>query len=266
MKQLTKHAIATLFATAFVALAATSTRAVDHNNIDANRPLSFDDAESIGYREQAIELGGVVTLPQGRSVGGEFEIEYLYGFAPNTHLNIGIHPSIGGRTDSEDTDFDIGDVSVGVFHNFNREYNNTPAFAVRADTYFPTGRDSRGVDFRLRGIASKTVGQYDRLHFNVDLNLNTVPDSDERSVIPGVILGYSRPLGYPRRFDRTILAEVGVRAGEETEDGAIVSAGVGLRQQVGYQSVFDIGLQGDIASGDSEHSQVRLVAGYSTAF
>ncbi|WP_392436210.1 hypothetical protein ACF3DV_33350 (plasmid) [Chlorogloeopsis fritschii PCC 9212] len=45
-----------------------------------------------------------------------------------------------------------------------------------------------------------------------------------------------------------------------------MSAGVGLRQQVGYQSVLDIGLQGDIASDDSEHSQVRLVAGYSTAF
>ncbi len=27
--------------------------AADHNNLDANRPLNFDDAESIGFREQA---------------------------------------------------------------------------------------------------------------------------------------------------------------------------------------------------------------------
>jgi hypothetical protein len=122
----------------------------------------------------------------------------LYGFAPNTHLNIGTDPSIGGRSDKDDTRFNPGNVSVGVFHNFNREYNNTPAFAVRADAYLPIGRDSRGVEFRVRGIASK-----------------------------------------------------------------IVSAGVGLRQQVGYQSVVDIGLKGNLATGNGERSEVRLVTGYS---
>lgn len=266
MKQLTKHALATLSAGAFVVFAASSAHAVDHNNIDANRPLSFDDAESIGLGEQALEVGAALTLPRGGDVGGEFEVEYLYGFAPNTHLNVGIDPSVGGRADTDDTDFDAGDVSVGVFHNFNREYGNTPAFSVRADTYFPTGRDSQGVDFRLRGIASKTVGQYDRLHVNVDLNVNTETESDERSVVPGVILGYSRPLGYPRRFDRTILAEVGVRGGEDKGTDPIVSAGIGLRQQVGYQNVLDIGLQSDIAGGDGERDDVRFIVGYSTAF
>ena len=98
-----------------------------------------------------------------------------------------------------------------MFHNFNREYNNTPAFAVRADAAFPTGRESRGVDFRLRGIASKTVGEYDRLHVNLDLNVNSKAEEGDRAVVPGLILGYSRPLGYPTRFDRTILAELGVR-------------------------------------------------------
>jgi hypothetical protein len=266
MKQLTKHAIAALSAGAFVIFAASSAQAVDHNNIDANRPLSFDDAESIGLGEQSLEVGVALTLPRGRDVGGEFEVEYLYGFAPNTHLNVGIDPSVGDRADTEDTDFDPGDVSVGVFHNFNREYGNTPAFSIRADTYFPTGRDSRGVGFRLRGIASKTVGQYDRLHVNIDLNVNTETESGDRSVVPGLILGYSRPLGYPRRFDRTVLAEVGVRGGEEKGMDPIVSAGIGLRQQVGYQNVLDIGLQSDIAGGDGERDDLRFVVGYSTAF
>src|SRR4028118_500593 len=159
-------AIAVLGTTAFVALVASSARAVDHNNIDANRPLSFDDAESIGLGEQSLEVGAALIKPHGRSVGGEFEVEYLYGFAPNTHLNIGLDPSVGGRTGTDDTRFDSGDVSVGLFHNFNREYDNTPAFSV-----------------------------------------------------------------------------LGVRASEENEGGAIVSAGTGLRQQVSYQSVLDIGLQ-----------------------
>jgi len=45
-----------------------------------------------------------------------------------------------------------------------------------------------------------------------------------------------------------------------------VSAGIGLRQQVGYQNVLDIGLQSDIAGGDGERDDLRFVVGYSTAF
>ncbi|WP_036480947.1 transporter [Myxosarcina sp. GI1] len=238
--------------------------AVDHNNLDANRPLDFDDADSIGFREQALDLGAALTIPEGESVGGEFEIEYLYGFAPNTHLNIGIDPSI--EEDSDETEFSIGDLSVGVLHNFNREYNNTPAFALRGDAAFPTGNDSEGVDFRLRGIASKTVGQYNRLHLNLDANLATATEDGDRSFVPGVILGYSRPIGYSTNFTRTFLAQAGVRGSEAEDDGAVVTLGVGLRQQIGYQSVLDFGILGDIAGEEGETNELRLVAGYSFAF
>lgn len=265
MKRVTSLAIAAL-SVIFSGAMGTAAYAVDHNNVDANRPLSFDDAESIGLGEQSIEVGASLVKPGDGDIGGEFEIEYLYGFAPNTHLVIGIDPRVGDRAGSEKTDFDPGDVSVGVFHNFNREYNNTPAFAVRADAHFPTGDNSEGVDFRLRGIASKTVGEYDRLHLNVDLNIKTQTDDDEQSVVPGVILGYSRPLGYPHRFDRTVLAEVGVRGSEAEDGGAIVSAGIGLRQQIGYQSVLDIGVQSDFSGPEDERNDVRLVVGYSQAF
>ena len=238
--------------------------AADHNNLDANRPLNFDDADSIGFREQALDLGAALTIPEGESVGGEFEIEYLYGFAPNTHLNIGIDPSI--EEDNDETEFSIGDLSLGVLHNFNREYNNTPAFALRGDVGFPTGNDSEGVDFRLRGIASKTVGQYNRFHLNLDANFDTSTEEEERSFVPGVILGYSRPIGYPTNFTRTFLAEVGVRSSEVEDDGVVTSLGVGLRQQIGYQSVLDLGIQGDIAGDSGETNELRLVAGYSFAF
>lgn len=240
--------------------------AVDHNNLDAGRPLSFDDAESLAYREQSIELGAGLNLPSNRRVGGSFDIEYLYGFALNSHLVIGLDPRVGGKADTDDTGFDVGNVSVGVFHNFNREYDNVPAFAIRGDVGFPTGRDSRGVDVRLRGIASKTVGQYNRLHLNLDLNLKTDTDGEERSLIPGLILGYSRPIGYPKRFDRTFLAEMGVRASQDRSGGAILLTGVGLRQQVGIRSVIDLGLEGDLATGAGERSELRFKVGYSLGF
>ena len=256
-----------LFSTfASTVLAVNPAMAVDHNNLDAGRPLSFDDAESIAYREQAIEFGAGLNLPSNRSVGGSFDIEYLYGFALNSHLVIGIDPSVGGKADTDETDFDVGNLSVGVFHNFHREYDNVPAFALRGDVGFPTGRDSRGVDLRVRGIASKTVGQYNRLHLNLDLNVKTDVDAEERSVIPGLILGYSRPLGYPKRFDRTFLAQMGVRASQDTKGGAILLTGVGLRQQVSLRSVVDIGLEGDIATGAGERSELRLKVGYSFGF
>lgn len=264
MPRLQFYSLVLLGAIACIFSLADRSVAVDHNNIDANRPLNFDDADSIGFREQALDLGAALTIPEGESVGGEFEIEYLYGFARNTHLNIGIDPSI--ESEDDETEFSIGDLSVGVLHNFNREYNNTPAFALRGDVGFPTGNDSEGVDFRLRGIASKTVGQYNRFHLNLDANFTTNTDNDERDFIPGIILGYSRPIGYPTNFTRTLLAEVGVRSSEVEDDGAVVSLGVGLRQQIGYQSVLDLGIQGDIAGEEGESNELRLVAGYSFAF
>ncbi|MEG3437285.1 hypothetical protein V0288_09155 [Pannus brasiliensis CCIBt3594] len=238
----------------------------DHNNLDSDRPLSFEDAESIGFGEQSLEFGASAVFLENRSVGGEFSFEYLNGVILNGHMIIGIEPSVGGRVDSEDTDFDIGNLSIGFFYNFNREYDEVPAFALRADAGLTTGNDASGVDFRLRGIASKTVGQYDRLHLNLDLEVKTDPDSEDRSVIPGLILGYSTPLGYPKRFDRTFLAELGVLASENVNGGVVIRTGVGLRQQVGLQNVLDIGIEGDIATGSEGNSQLKLTIGYSFGF
>ncbi|NJL83716.1 MAG: transporter [Chloroflexaceae bacterium] len=239
---------------------------VDHNNLDAGRPLSFDDAESIGRGEQSLELGAALVVPSDEAVGGEFDVEYLYGFALNTHVILGIDPQVGGRADPGDTNFDPGDLSLGVLHNFNREFDAVPAFALRLDAAFPTGRDSDGVNFRLRGIASKTLGQSNRLHLNLDLELSTASDEGDRSVIPGAILGYSRPLGIPRRFDRTFLAEIGLRAGEEADGAAVFSLGVGLRQQIGKRSIFDLGVQSNLTGSNEERNDFRLVTGYSLSF
>jgi hypothetical protein len=81
-----------------------------------------------------------------------------------------------------------------------------------------------------------------------------------------MILGYSRPIGYPKRFDQTFLAEIGVRASQDSSGGAILLTGVGLRQQVGLRSVFDVGLEGDVATGARERSELRFKVGYSLGF
>jgi hypothetical protein len=254
--------------TALTALAAAlPALAVDHNNIDEGRPLGFDDAEAIAYRERSVEGGLVLRSPQGHGLGLQGHPEFLYGFALDSHASIGVSPAIGGRSDSERTSFDVGDVTLSAFHNFNREVNGTPAFSVRGDLFLPSGRDSRGVGFRVRGILSRKAGQYGRLHLNLDLDGAPSADRGERRYQPGLILGYSRPLGYPRQFHRTGVAEVGVRSGARSGTGAVIHAGLGLRQQVTVRSVFDVGVEADVAGFDgAPRDRARLIAGYSVGY
>lgn len=254
---------------AFALIATSSTRfaapahAVDHDNVDANRPLDFDDAETIAFHEKSLEFGANVIKPKGGKVGIAGEVEYLYGFQKNWQLNVGVDPSYLSQNGVKRSSF--GDVSIGVQHNFNRETESSPAFGFRADAILPTGRDSRGVDYRLRAIASRKFGAYGRLHFNVDLDVNSNARPDESSTRWGAILGYSQPLGYPTRFDRTLVAQIGVRANELRGESAITTLGVGVRQQITPRSVFDVGLKSDV-SGGANRSSLQLVAGYSTAF
>ena len=246
------------------ALTTGTAHAVDHNNLDAGRPLDFDDAYSIAYREQAVEFGVNLSKPKtGKTeVGGK--VEYLYGFAKNSHLSIDMHPHWASE-DNGKRRFDRGDVGIGVFHNFNREHGNTPALALRADAYLPTGRDSEGVDYRLRAIATKQVRQYGRLHVNLDLNVDSRAPRGQRSVLPGVILGYSQPIGYPTRFDRTLLAQVGYRVNPLRGEDGITTVGLGLRQQIGVTGVLDVGVLSDLTGGSSREKW-KLTVGYSRQF
>jgi hypothetical protein len=249
---------------ALMLLCAAPAYAVDHNNVDAHRPLSFDDAESIAFREQSLEVGLEARWPRGRPLGLGLSAEYLYGFALNTHLSVGFEPAVGGRAGDRETRADLGDVSLGLFHNFNREYGSTPALSVRGDVLLPTGRNSQGAAVRVRGIASKQAGRHGRVHLNLDL---TAHPEGERELQPGIVLGYTHPLGYPRRFDTTALAELSVRSGEQRGKGPIVGIGLGIRRQVGVRSVVDLGIQAELAGVDGAvRDRLRLIAGYSYGF
>ncbi len=238
--------------------------AVDHNNIDAHRPLRFDDAETIAFGELALESGFNFGWPRRRPLGLGLDAEAIYGFARNSHVSFGFDPSIGGRAGSSDTGFSFGDVSLGLQHNFNRELLKKPAFSLRTDAYFPTGRNSQGTAFRVRGIMSKTVHQYNRLNLNLDLNAHPGAPRGERPFNPGVILGYSGPIGYPRRFDTTGLAQLAVQAGPDRGSGPVVTLGVGLRKQITVRSVLDIGIEADVAGfRGAPRDNVRFIIGYS---
>lgn len=241
--------------------------AVDHNNIDAGRPLSFDDAEAVAYHEIAVESGISGIFPNGDRAGLGLATEFLYGFALNTHAGIDVDAATGGRAGASKRNFEVEDVGVNILHNFNREYGNVPAFSLRTDATLPTEDGSKGVKVRLRGILSKSLIQYDRVHLNLDGILVSDPSSGERKFRPGAVAGYSMPLGYPKKFTLTGLGEVSIRTPAQEGTGPLIAFGFGLRQQVTVRSVIDIGVQSDfVGGGGAPRENLKLTAGYSIGF
>lgn len=235
----------------------------DHNNIDAGRPLRFDDAASIAYRERAVEFGLSLDTFRRKAANYGFKVEYKVGFAKNQDLGITFDPSYDG--DSQRTD--AGDIEVAYFHGLRREIGDAPALAYRVELGLPTGRDSKGVDAKFRAIASRSLGQYDKLHLNVDVHLAGAPDSDERKVAFGAILGYTNPLGYPKRFDTTMVAELAVQQSPMLGQGYTGTVGIGVRKQLSPRTVFDIGVESDVlATRGALQSPFRLSVGWSMGF
>jgi len=251
----------------FAATLPSVSAAVDHNNVDAGRPLDFDDADVIAYRERAWEGGGIISLPEGEKATYGLGFEALYGFALNSHLSIGIDPEWQLDDDGDDRKFNGGDLELGAMHNFNREYLRVPAFALRADMTFPTGRDSQGTDVRLRGITSKTITQYTRAHLNLDGTIVGEPSSGERAFIPAALLGLSRPIGYPRHFATTAVAQLGITGNQQKDADPMLSAGLGLRRQVSVRSVVDVGIKTKFTDDDGDNRRdVEFITGYSISF
>jgi len=240
---------------------------IDHNNIDAGRPLTFDDAEAVAFRERSVEVGLGGILPDRGSAGLSFDAGFIYGFALNSHMTLDIDAITGGRAGSTDKNIQIDGLKFGAFHNFNREIGNSPAFSILTNVTVPTEEDASGIEIQIRGIVSKALFQYGRIHLNLDGIVKTVTENFERGFRPRLILGYSKPLGYPRSFFRTGVAELSIRSAELKGSGPVFLAGIGLRQQVTVRSVIDIGISSDFwAIDQAPREDFKVVVGYSTSF
>lgn len=237
--------------------------ASDHNNIDSGRPLRFDDAYSIGFGERALEYGLSSAWLRGGSMLYDGKFEFKYGFAKNRDIGINFHPSYL----EEDKHFDAGNVELSYFQQIQREIDNSPALAFKVDLGLPTGRDSSGIEARLRGIMTKNAGQYDKFHINVDAFFATDPEAGARDVTFGAVFGYSNPLGAPTKFDKTFVAQFAVEQGRMSGEGWTGNLGIGLRQQVSERGVLDFGIESDIfAPSGSRKTPIRLTLGYSYGF
>ncbi len=204
--------------------------ASDHNNLEPSRPLSVEDAYSIAYGEREIQMGISAYGRQNNRPLYSLRSEFQYGFAKNRDFSIAFESLYPHAPTSFEASY---------FENLNRETEKAPALGFRVSTMQAGSQSS--TEFTL--AATKAWHQYDKLHANLGL------DSREA---PKFILGYSSPIGYPRRFDTTAV-------GEFVYQNGVGSVGIGLRRQVSAQGVVDLG----VASGGG---QSRLILGYSFGF
>ncbi|MFY9233179.1 MAG: hypothetical protein WAO58_01840 [Fimbriimonadaceae bacterium] len=232
----------------------------DHDNIDAGRPLRFDDAEPIATGGLAFEFGLGASFMR-RTTVFDAPFELIWGGMPDTQFEIGLATRFGSRSDRF-----LQALDLAVLHSFRREVRNAPALAMKLEASLPPERGG-ATAYRIRGIASKAAKQYDRLHLNVDVDLVPGAPSGERRARLGAVLGYTKPIGYFTSFDTTMLAELAVYQGVRNGDGGLGSLGIGVRRQVSPRSVVDIGLQSDFSIGRGGTSvPIRLIGGYSTSF
>ncbi len=242
--------------------AAIAAAQTDHDNIDKGRPLSFEDAEPIATGGMAYEFGLNVNFLRRGRVGFGIPFELIWGGARNTQFEIGAAGAFGNRANSGRTGLDFSGFEVGVLHSFNRELPGTPAMALK----FEAELENEGVyktHYRVTGIATKTINQYDRLHLNAGVEFAPSAGAGENKTRFAAVLGFTKPLGYPRQFDTTGLAEVSLRQAERRGDAPIAGLGIGIRRQISPRSVLDIGLQSELSGRN--RVPLRLIFGYSTS-
>jgi hypothetical protein len=236
--------------------------AIDHGNLDENRPLRLEDAYPIASGEIAIEGGGGFTLQRRGSNRGLFPIELLYGAYPNLQLGLGtVLPTDPREIDERPKS---GDLVLSALYNFNQETISLPAFALKLGLDAPTGVDARGYGIELKGIITKSFERVS-LHFNGSYEFLTDNGRGERDGRYKLVLGASYPVGAPRFTRATLIADVFTEQPVQRHEPNIVGTEVGVRYQLTPRLVWDAGVGTEFA-GPAGRSNFFLTTGVSFGF
>ena len=236
--------------------------ALDHDNLDPNRPIAIEDAYVVPKGEIGVE-GGVVFNDRKQGTSRyTFQPQIIYGAFENTQLELSTDLLTEPRTVRGDDK--SGNLNVGVLYNLNTETLDLPAFAARVGVGVPTGVNAKGVDTALTGVMTRSYGRW-RTHVNVGYTFLGSPQGTERSGTYRVVAAVSYPLGYPTSFRDTIIANVFTRQSDLVGQRNPTGIGIGLRHQVSSRVVFDAGL-GTEFLGPSDRSVFFSTIGLSVGF
>jgi hypothetical protein len=236
--------------------------AIDHGNLDENRPVRIEDAYAIAHGEIAIEAGAGFMLQRRGANRGIFPVELLYGAFPN--LQVGIGTSLSTDPREIDDRPKSGDLRLGVLYNFNQETLALPAFAVKVGVDTPTGVDARGFAVEVKGIVTKSVERLS-VHLNAGYEFLTSTRDEERDGRYKLALGASYPVGAPKFTRATIVGDVFAEQSVATREPTVVGTEVGLRYQLTPRIVWDVGVGTEFA-GPAHRSSFFMTTGFSFGF
>jgi hypothetical protein len=238
------------------------TSAIDHSNLDEDRPLRVEDPYPIATGELAIEAGGGLRVPRRGDTQGLFPIELLYGAVPNLQLSLGTTIFTDPQTVDEPTK--SGDLRVSALYNINQETLRLPAFGIRVTANFPTGTNSAGIDIRVKGLITKSWRRLS-VHFNAAHEFLSGTQPSERRGRHQFVLGASVPVGAPKYTRTTVLGDVFAEQSVRHGSSEIVGTEFGVRHQFTPWTVLDAGVGTEFA-GPADRSNFFATIGVSTGF
>lgn len=246
----------------FLLIVPTVVWALDHDNLDPNRPIAIEDAYVVPKGEIGVE-GGLLFSDRKRGDSRlVFQPQLIIGALNNTQLELSSDVSTDPR--SVVGDDKSGNLTVGALYNFNTETLSLPAFAARVQLGFPTGVNAKGVDTAVTGVMTRSFGQW-RTHLNVGYTVLGSPQGQERTGTYRVVAAVSYPLGYPTSFRDTIIANVFTRQSDLVGQRNPTGVGIGLRHQVSSRVVADIGIGSELF-GPADRSVFFSTIGLSVGF
>lgn len=235
--------------------------AIDHKNLDENRPLRLEDAYPISTGEIAVEFGGGFTIGRNGESRGVFPIEILYGALDNLQLGIGTTL----LTDPQKVDEPrSGDLALSGLYNFNQETLTLPALGVKVSLNLPTSVDSSGVDVEVKGLVTKSFGRLS-LHVNAGYTFLNGTSADERGGRYQFIVGASYPVGAPRYTRTTLVGDLFVEQATERGRPDVFGAEIGFRHQLSSRIVLDTGIGTEFA-GPGDRLPFFFTTGLSVGF
>lgn len=234
--------------------------AIDHSNLDEDRPLRVEDPYSIAYGELALEAGLGFSFERRSDDRFFSPVQILYGAYPNLQLGIGT----GFSTEETDEEGKFGDVELEALYNFNQETLRIPAFGVKLEVNLPTGVDSQGTGVKLKGLGTKSIGGLS-VHANVAYQYLNGDREGERDNRLEFILGGSYPVGAPAYTRLTVIGDVFTDLSVEHDNSSVVGSELGFRYQLTQRTVLDAGIGSEFA-GASERAPFYFVGGISVGF
>lgn len=217
--------------------------------------LAYDDLVGPYFLRSADpEAPGEVELKfiyayETEAEGGENEFEFVleWGMAKDLEFIFELPVTIGeGRVEGN------GDIEAFGFHIRHWEEQGwLPAFATRHLIRIPTGVDSSGVDYTLRGLFTKTLSPGLRLHFNPFLKS---ANGDNIEDVRHFQWGFAIGVDYRFNDDVRMIADYFHRTSEEEGERNNHALEWGLDWEFAPNQVFsvatELGLDGDDSGPD----------------